>query len=209
MSDEPSGPEPPDPTTPDGTALHSADLRPEFAPVPPFPAMPEPPPNDPGWGCLLQLLPVILILVVAGWVTLDDVGSGLFNPPHDAAASTTSSTAGSSSTSTSSTTTTTLASVEEYTVLLSYAGTCEGDANFFLRVRDGATIELHVGSPGAEGVLLSTSTVSAPGRSFSFGGIPGVSIAFDGQIDGDTVSGTGTWSDFGPGCNFTFSGSRV
>jgi len=208
MSDEPSGPKPPDTTTPDETALHSADLRPEFAPVPPFPGMPEPPPNDPGWGCLLQLLPVILILVVAGWVTLDDVGSGLFNPPHDAASSTTSSTAGSTSTSTSSTTT--RPQVEEYALALTYDNRCEGEASgFFLRVIGGTTVELRGGTPGGEEALWGTTPLGPPGRSFTFTNLLASDLSMTGQIDGDGVAGSGTWYDFGPNCDFTITGSRV
>lgn len=208
MSDEPPGLEPPDPTTPDPAASAAASLRPEFADPGPFQSWPDPePPNR--LGCVLQVLIAVAIVLALGWTTMQEVKSGLFRDAVDLSDSTSTSSTSSttSSSTTSSTTTTTLPQVEEYSLQITYAGSCEGqNSAFTLRVRDGSTIELYGGAPE---MLFATSTVGPPGRSFAFDGVGGSTLTMQGSIDGDTLSGTGTWSELGPNCTFTLAGSRL
>lgn len=209
MSDETPDLEPPDATTPQPTSLEPELAEPPPVPGPAFQSWHDDPPSR--IGCLLQVLLTVAILVAAGWTTTREVQSGLFRSPAETTTSTSStstSTSRSSSTASSSTTTT-LAQVEEYSLGLTYAGACEGSAAFFLRVLDGSNVELHLGEPGGESQRMATSTIGPPGRSFAFDDVQGSALTFDGQIDGDTVAGTGSWADFGPGCSFTFAGSRI
>jgi len=214
--DPPDGtPDPgtPDPSTPEPTV---GGLGPEG----PFEGWGDPPPpdtymgveplpdsltgGDQAFGCFMQVLIAVLLGVLIGFTVLEATGSrAVFGEIEPSTSSSTS-----TSSTTSSTTTTTLPPVEEYSLGLTYTGACEGSAAFFLRVLDGSTVELHLGEPGGQDQLMATSTIGPPGRSFAFDNVQGSALTFDGQIDGDTVAGTGSWADFGPGCSFTFSGSR-